>query len=339
MSNLDFDISFEYDTKNNDDSENKWKIYLFENFKGILKERLEEMIEKSEYKLFFIGLRYEYGYYVQRDINKALSFYKKGAKANSTDYLSMARLYDIYATKDKKFNIINDKNLEIIYLLKSFAYLPMSYLNSNPKKNRCPLNIKYSALSFITYNGSELEKIFSYIDYLTNSGKYKDILSINDSNLIKGFIDGYINYSLNGDENSLNLLIALSLEGNLEANCRLISIYFKILYSFEINDENKVELIKKEIFNQFQILEKAKYYKAYGQYGLFLYNNMRMFDKTLNIFKQGYENNMYECSIYYFHAFTKSENQSIYDLNRFNSQQFIDIFKTLIDTSALDRHM
>ena len=50
MSNFDFDISFEYDTKNNDDSENKWKIYLFENFKGILKERLDVMIEKSEYK-------------------------------------------------------------------------------------------------------------------------------------------------------------------------------------------------------------------------------------------------------------------------------------------------
>ena len=331
MSKLDFDISFEYNTKNNDNSSDKWKIYLFEIFNGILRERVDEMIENSEYKSFFLGLKYEYGYNVQKDINKAFSLYKKGGQANSTDYFSMARLYDIYKTKDKRFKITNDRNLEFIYLLKSFAYLPIFYLYSDPKKNRFPLNIKYAVLSFLTFNGYQLEKIFSYIDYLSNSGKYKDILSQNDSNLIKGFIDGYVNCSLDGDQNCLDLLVALSLEGNLEANCRLISIYFKILYNSEINDENKTELLKNEINKQFLMLEKAQYYKAYAQYGLFLYNEMRMFDKALNIFKQGYENNMFECSLYYFHAFTKSDNQSIYDLDKFNSQQFIYIFKILID--------
>ena len=77
MSKLDFDISFEYNTKNNDNSVDKWKIYLFEIFNGILRERLDEMIENSEYKSFFLGLKYEYGYNVQKDINKAFSLDRK----------------------------------------------------------------------------------------------------------------------------------------------------------------------------------------------------------------------------------------------------------------------
>ena len=332
MSNLDFDALFDYKTKNNDDSEDKWKIYLFEYLNGNLKQRFDEMIETSQYKSFLKGLRFEYGYYAQKDIGKALSLYKKGARANSTDFLSMARLYDIYKTRDKKFKINNDKNLELIYLFKSFAYLPISYLNSDTKKNRCPLNIKYTVLSFLKNNDPQVKIIISYIDDLTKSGKYDDILSNHDSNLIKGFLEGYFNYtSIDDDENCLNLLVAMALEGNLEANCRLISIYFKILYQTEINDEKKIELLKSKIYDQFLILEESKYYKAYAQYGLFLYNEMRMFNKALNIFKEGYENNKYECSIYYFHAFTKSENQSIYNLDKFNSQQFIYIFQTLID--------
>ena len=174
MSNLDFDSLFEYKTKNNDDSEDKWKIYLFEHLTGNLRERFDEMIETSEYKSFFRGLKYEYGYYEQKDFEKALSLYKKGARANSTDFLSMARLYDIYRTKEKKFNIINDKNLEFIYLFKSFAYLPISYLNSDIKKNICPLNIKFTVLSFLKHNDPQIKFSISYVDDLLKSGKTID---------------------------------------------------------------------------------------------------------------------------------------------------------------------
>ena len=41
-----------YETQNKDDSNEKWKIYLFEYLKGNLKERLDEMIETSENKSF-----------------------------------------------------------------------------------------------------------------------------------------------------------------------------------------------------------------------------------------------------------------------------------------------
>ena len=330
MISINFDKAFEYGTKNNDESEDKWKIYLFENLTGNLRERLKEMIETSENKSFYLGLKHEYGYNEQKDLYLALSYYKKGARANSTDFLSMARLYDIYKTKDKKFDIKNDKNLEFIYLFKSFAYMPISYLNTDIKKNRFPLNIKYAVGSFLKSNDPNLKNFTKYLESLSNSGKYNDILSRTDYNLIKGFLEGYINYYADEDEKSLDLLIALSFEGNLEANCRLISIYLNSLYKEEIS-EKKIEMLKTKIYDQFEILVKNKYYKVYGQYGLFLYNEMRMFDVALNIFKEGYEHNIYECAIYYFHAFTKSDNQSIYNIEKFNPNNFINIFQTLID--------
>ena len=331
MSQIDYDSLFQYQTQNNDDSKDKWKIYLYENIKGNLRQRLDEMIETSENKSFYLGLKYEYGYNVEQNLAQALTLYKKGARANSTDFLSMARLYDMYKTKDKRFDIILDKNLEFIYLFKTFAYLPISYLNTDIKKNIFPLDICYAVSSFVKNNDPNIQLTLAYIDNLSQSDKYKDILSKHDSNLIKGFMEGYFKYILNEDENSLNLLIALSYGGNLEANCRLISIYFLMLYSRDNLDEKKIEIIKSKIYEQFRLIEEAKYYKAYAQYGLFLYNDMRMFDEALNIFKEGYENNIYECAIYYFHAFTKSENQSIYDINKFHSKEFIDIFRILID--------
>ena len=87
-----------------------------------------------------------------------------------------------------------------------------------------------------------------------------------------------------------------------------------------------------KIFDLFQILEKNKYYCSYACYGLFLYNEMRMFDKTLEIFKEGYEHNQYNCALYYFHPFTKSKNLTIYDSNNFDSTKFINIIQTLIDS-------
>ena len=243
MSNFDMDSLNDYEVKSNDNSDDKWKIYLFELLKGNLRTRLDEMIETSEYKSFFLGLKYEYGFYEQKDLQKALSSYKKGAWANSTDYLSMARLYDIYRKGDKKFNIKRDKNLEFIYLFKSFTYLPLSYLNSDPKKNRCPLNIKHTVLSYLKHNDPEVKKSIDFIDKLKNSGNYDDILSAHDSSLMKGFLEGYFNYSSIDDKLVyLDQLFALSYAGNLEANCRIISIYMKILYQTDITDEKKIQI-------------------------------------------------------------------------------------------------
>ena len=106
------------------------------------------------------------------------------------------------------------------------------------------------------------------------------------------------------------------------------------------NKNNKIKEKEKEkltikIFDLFQILEKNQYYSSYACYGLFLYGEMRMFDKALEIFREGYEHNQYDCAIYFFNSYTKSENLTIYEKNNFNPNKFINIIQPLIDSFIL----
>ena len=332
----------DYKAANLDDSLDKWKTYLYEDIQGELRKRLINIINLSEYKLFFEGLKYEYGYGVEKNLDLALSLYIKSSGANSKNYLSMSRLYDIYRNNDK-FNIKKDKNLEMIYLIKSFTYYPISFFNNN-SNIRFPIN-PYSAIflflqnNFKKVNGDICDKFLFYIDELIKIEEYKNIISMNDYNLIKGFIEGMFgSYDLAG-KTSYDTLIAMSLEGNLDATYKLIGIYIKDLNKIKKNEKekNSNETKKKEelqikIFDLFQILENNKYYKAYAEYGYFLYNEMRIFDKALQIFEEGYKNNQIDCALYYFCAFTKSENQKIYDKNNFDYDKFTNILQPLIDS-------
>ena len=91
---------------------------------GIILEKFKELISKSEYKTFFEGLNYEYGINnYPLDVNKAFEIYKNAAN-NSTDTLSMYRLYHIYKKDFKKFNIKSRNHiLEKFYIMKCWAYL------------------------------------------------------------------------------------------------------------------------------------------------------------------------------------------------------------------------
>ena len=97
---------------------------MFESIQGELKNRLKFMIDQSEYKDFYEGLKYEFGYELEKNLKLALVKYLKSSESNSTNYLSMARLYDIYRN-DKKFNIKKEENIALIYLFKSLAYCPL----------------------------------------------------------------------------------------------------------------------------------------------------------------------------------------------------------------------
>ena len=327
----------DYDTKDYDNSEDKWKPYLFEGIQGELKKRLNTMIECSEYKDFFEALKYEYGYGVEKNINLALSIYLKSSESNSTNYLSMARLYDIYRNDYKKFNVKKDRNLELIYLFKSLAYCPLLSISfGNNKNKKFPLNLVHSVFKFFIVNFGEniIMRTFSYIGELMKRNKYKATISQKDYNLICGFLEAWLGAYDESDRNSFDALTALSYSGFNEATYKLAIVYLirlNKLHEKNEKDKKKEEILKTKIFDIFQILEKNKYYKAYSEYGLFLFNEMRIFDKALQIFKEGYENKKYDCAYYYFLSFTKSNNQIIYEKNHFNSKYFIDIFQALID--------
>jgi hypothetical protein len=66
--------------------------------------------------------------------------------------------------------------------------------------------------------------------------------------------------------------LALSLEGYSEASVKLIYLYLEKLNELDESDKKNIEILKTKIYELFLILEKEKFYKVYGQYGLFLYN-------------------------------------------------------------------
>ena len=91
---------------------------------GILLEKYQELLSKSEYSKFFEALNYEYGINnYQLDLEKAFDIYKNAADS-TTDTLSMYRLYHIYKKDFKKFNLEKRSHvLEKFYIMKCFAYL------------------------------------------------------------------------------------------------------------------------------------------------------------------------------------------------------------------------
>ena len=169
------DFNYKYTVQYNNDSSNsneRWELYLFKGLKENLRNRREKMLSHSEYKLFFKALKLEYGYNTQKDLNQAFLLYKETSLKDSTNYLSMARLFEIYRTKDEKFKsyIEKDKNLELIYLFKSFAYLPISILKNNNSPNLFPFDLAYTIATFLDINHlKDPKKISLYIDKLMKS--------------------------------------------------------------------------------------------------------------------------------------------------------------------------
>ena len=101
-----------------------WANCFYNLKKGIILERYQQIISKTENKNFFEALNYEYGINgYPLDTKKAYDIYKSSADT-STDTLSMFRLYRIYKKDFKKFNI-QKRNfvLEKFYIMKCYAYL------------------------------------------------------------------------------------------------------------------------------------------------------------------------------------------------------------------------
>lgn len=270
---MDFDdFNLNYEVKCIDESNNskdRWKIFLYKGLKTNLKKRFDEMISHSENQLFYAALKLEYGYDVNQNFKEAFLLYKESSSANSKNYLSMARLFDIYRTKDKNFLglIENDKNLELIYLFKTFAYLPISKFNDNQSYKQFPFDLEYTIACFMDNNNlDDTKKILKYINKLFQSKKYNDILSQDDCNLMKGFIEGYYEYQfLENNTNSINLLLALSLDGNSEAKAKLIYLYLEKLSKLDKNDNKNINILKTKIYDLFVNLEEEKYYKIYSE--------------------------------------------------------------------------
>ena len=94
-----------------------------------LRSRFFETAKNTEIGSFICGLEYELGLnFKPKDLKQAYDIYEYNAQ-NTTDYLSMFRMYDIHFRDYNKFNIKQNQALMMYYLCKSCAYMPI-YTNS-----------------------------------------------------------------------------------------------------------------------------------------------------------------------------------------------------------------
>ena len=212
-----------------------WAEMLFHGKPKLLKERFLNIISKSEHSKFFEGLNYEYGINNKpKNIKKAFEIYKQQAD-NSTDILSMYKMYHIYRDEFNNFGFPKrNKILEKYYFFKCYSYLPKYMAERN-----CLLlnrfNVPFEVKVHIYYEDSNLNKFDKLMNHLA---KYISFYKFKKDDLF--LIESTILFEFKNNENdkskALDLLKNLIKEYNLEA------IFKSALYISKIGDKAEIFL-------------------------------------------------------------------------------------------------
>ena len=190
-----------------------WSELFYYGKSNIIKNRFLEIISKSEFVQFFEALDYEYGINGKnKSVKTAFEIYKEKAN-NSTDVLSMYKMFHIYKNEYSKFGMKKrNKILEKFYLFKSFAHLSRQEYQGYT----LPFNRFHILIDFKLYLKHEDPVLLKFNQFISHLMKYYDYyqIKLDDVILIKSFIYFVM---LNEKEASKLLLEPLIVKGNLQA--------------------------------------------------------------------------------------------------------------------------
>ena len=293
-----------------------WAESFYNLKSGIILEKFKELISKTEFSAFFEGLNYEYGINnCPLDVNKAFEIYKKAAE-NTTDTLSMYRLYHIYKKDYKKFNMENRSHvLEKFYIMKCFTYLTQPE-KENELFKRFAVTLELKAL-LINEKNEIYNWFFDYLVFLNVNNNYYDI-SKDDVNLIQSVIYFWFIKKTNSETEHVNeLMDNLAEKGNPHAIYNLVTYY---------KDNKKInsELLKK--------LYEMNYYRSFIEYTKELPYN----EETLAILKKSISNGYIAHIKVYSKIF-----MNIYEIDDIVKKEelkseFLNIINCLIDIVIID---
>ena len=296
-----------------------WSQIFYYGKSEIIKQRFIKLVSKSEYSQFFEGLNYEYGINnKEKDIQKAFEIYKDAAN-NSTDILSMYKMYHIYKDEYEKFGFSKrNKILEKFYLFKSFSYLPKHSVDGYSQlMNR--FNVAFEVKVNLFYEDKKMEKFTKLIEHLK---KYSDYYKINADDLLliePAMILEFNNYNR---KKAVDLLQKLLLKDNLEA------IYKLGVYIFS-NDDHQSE-------NLFELLRAKNYYKSFCDYAIFLYQKKKDSKKALEVLKTAIDNGILRANYLYYDIFLDSFDFSEKEKDEKFKEDLLFIFNLLINDIATD---
>ena len=297
---------------------NNWAEIFYYGKTNLIKERFLNIISKSEYSKFFEALDYEYGINGKsKDIKLAFEIYKQRAD-NSTDLLSMYKMYHIYKNEFNNFGFEKrNKILEKYYLFKCFAYLPKYQLDRNSfLLNR--FNIPYEVKIIFYYEDKNRTKFDKLIKHLN---KYKDYYSIKKDDLL--IIESSISFEYNEEKKkSLELLNDLIKNNNLEA-------IFKAGI-FNLKEENS----KAEKF--FELLIDKKYYRSFCDYAIYLYKEKKNSEKAIELLKMASQNGILRANYLYYDIFLSTIDFTKLEINNEFKNNLIILFNLLINDIVTD---
>ena len=284
-----------------------WENLLYKWLNPNLKKRFITISSKFEYHNFLKGVNKEYGINnTKQNLKEAFSIYKYNAD-NTTDSVSMYKMYQIFLHQNQIFSTKRNRNLEYYYLFKSFAYAPYPVLIGNINFMG-KIDLYNDILFIFDIEDNSENKFLSLMDYLEKKGSHYNILP-SEIKLIRAII--YIKI-LEREEEGISLLKELADKGNKEA------IYKLACFSKSNNKDYAKKL--------FEDLRNLKYYKSYNDYGKFLFEQLNEKEKALEIFKEGFENGNYFCFFCYYDGFLYS-----YDMKMFENGNNIETIKLFLN--------
>ena len=295
-----------------------WADMFYYGKSDLMKKRFLEFISKSEFKVFFEALDYEYGINGKKiDLNKAFSMYQEMANNKKTiDIMSMYKMYHIYKNEYKKFGF-NKRNkiLEKFYLFKCYAHLSNQEYNSYTlvfNRFNFSLEVKY----FLRYEDPDLSKFDKFMEHLN---KYAHIYKINKEDIL--LIKAFISFVIKDNKVEANLLLEpLISEGNFQA-----------IYLLTLMLPGKTEK------NQFySFLEKYNYYRCFCDYAIFLYEEMNDIPKALAVLKKAINNGILRANYLYYDIFFSTVDFSKIKDNKEFINDLTFIFNLLINCICLD---
>ena len=295
------------------------------------KQKFNELVAKSEYAKFFVGLNYEYGINnTEQNIQKAFDIYKKSAD-NSIDPLSMYKMYHIYKNEYNKFNLgKRNRVYEKYYLYKCFANLNYQQL----KRNFFLCNRFDIVLEVVVQFEQEeqtFEKLKQFLIYLKKY--YKELkLNLRDILVIESVFNFKFGNEIQNMKNAIQQLINLlpSNDNNINTPQEL-EIFYKIAcYLQEVNEIANAE-------KYFNYLINSKYYRAFIDFALFLYEKKDETQKALVISRLAFENGYYNANNIYYNIFLNSFNFSKINKEEESIKNFmLIILNILINNCVLD---
>ena len=309
-------------SKKSDEETNKvysisnWQEMFYYGKSNLIKNRFLEFISKSEFAHFFEALNYEYGINGQaQSIQNAFSIYKENAN-NSTDTLSMYKMFHIYKNEYEKFGLKKrNKILEKFYLFKCFAHLSrQEYQGYTLLFNRFHILIDIKI-----YFGYEDPNLIKFDKLISHLKKYYNYYGINPDDII--LINSFISFIIKDDKDSAKLILeSLIVKGNLQA------VYILTLM---LNDKNQIE-------KMFKFLEKYNYYRCYCDYALFLFKDLNKPQKALQILKEALLNGVARANYLYYDIFLSTVDFSKIKDNKNFIKEILFLFNLLINNICLD---